>query len=63
MIGQNLIPNNYDSRVDNIDFEQLKQQSQAMRSDIAGGVSKAKTHADFLNAIGAASNTDLLRAK
>jgi tryptophan halogenase len=63
MIGQNLIPDNYDPRVDNSDFEQVKQQSQAMRVDIAGSVSKAKTHADFLNVIGAASNTNLLRAK
>jgi tryptophan halogenase len=63
MLGQNLVPKNYDPRVDNSHFEQVKQQSQAMRADIAGAVNKAKTHADFLNVIGAASNTELLRAK
>jgi tryptophan halogenase len=63
MVGQNLLPNHYDPRVDNSDFEQIKQQSQAMRADIAGAVSNAKSHADFLNIIGAASNTELLRAK
>jgi tryptophan halogenase len=63
MMGQNLFPKNYDPRVDNSNLEQVKQQSQAMRADIAGAVSRAKTHADFLSFIGAASNTDLLRAK
>jgi hypothetical protein len=57
------LPNSYDPRVDNINFEYMKQQSHAMRADIAGGVSKAKTHADFLSFIGAASNTEHLRAK
>jgi tryptophan halogenase len=63
MIGQNLLPKHYDPRVDNSNFEQIKRQSQAMRTDIAGAVSNAKTHADFLKIIGAASNTELLRAK
>lgn len=63
MMGQNLFPNNYDPRVDTSNFEQVKQQSQAMRADIAGAVNSAKTHADFLNIMGAASNTQHLRAK
>jgi tryptophan halogenase len=63
MTGQNLHPHNYDPRVDNSNFEQVKQQSQAMRADIAGAVSHSKTHAEFLNFMGAASNTEYLRAK
>ena len=63
MMGQNLHPYNYDPRVDNANFEQVKQQSQTMREDIASAVNKAQTHADFLNAMGAASNTEYLRAK
>lgn len=63
MMGQNLLPKNYDPRVDNCNFELVKQRSQAMRADIAGAVHNAKTHADFLNVFGAASNTELRRAK
>jgi tryptophan halogenase len=62
MIGQNLLPKNYDPRVDNCNFEWVKKQAQAMRSDISHGVNMAKTHADFLKAVGAASNTAILRA-
>lgn len=62
MMGQNLRPNNYDPRVDNSNFEQVKRQSQAMRVDIADAVRKAKSHTDFLSVMGAASNTEHLRA-
>jgi tryptophan halogenase len=63
MIGQNLMPNNYDPRVDTINFEQVQHASKAMREDIAQGVSQAKTQADFLRVMGAASNTEPLRAR
>lgn len=63
MIGQNLMPKNYDPRVDSINFEQVKRESKAMREDIAKGVRQAKTQADFLHAMGAASNTEPLRAR
>ena len=63
MMGQNLLPKHYDPRVDNSNFEQVKHQSQVMRADIAAGVSSAKTQADFLSAMGAASNAEILRAK
>ncbi|KXI27742.1 tryptophan halogenase family protein [Paraglaciecola hydrolytica] len=63
MLGQNLRPQHYDPRVDNYNFVELKQQAQAMRTDIANGVNQAKNHADFLVAIGAASNSQLIRAK
>ena len=63
MMGQNLLPKHYDPRVDNSNFAQVKHQSQLMRADIASAVSTAKTQADFLNAMGAASNADILRAK
>ncbi|MGJ8680028.1 tryptophan halogenase family protein [Paraglaciecola sp.] len=61
MIGQNLFPNHYDPRVDQSQIEQVKQQFNSMRTDIANSVGRAKTHADFLAAIDAASNTKQLR--
>lgn len=63
MMGQNLLPKDYDPRVDNNRFDSIKHQSQMMRAQISSGVNKAKTHADFIAAIGAASNSGQLRAK
>jgi hypothetical protein len=57
------MPNNYDPIVDTINFEQVQHASKAMREDIAQGVSQAKTQADFLRVMGAASNTEPLRAR
>ena len=62
MLGQNLRPHNYDPRVDNRDFDQIKHHSKAMRADIANAVNSAKTHSEFLQSMGAASHTQLLRA-
>ena len=63
MVGQNLRPEHYDPRVDHLDFEQIKRISDAMRADIAGAVMSAKTHSEYLQSIGAASHTELLRAQ
>lgn len=63
MMGQNLIPNTYDRRVDKSDLQKVQQQAQAMRSDIAQSVMAASTHMDYIRNINAASNTQFLRAQ
>jgi tryptophan halogenase len=62
MMGQNLIPRAYDRRVDGSNFSEIQKRANAMRSDISSAVRAAKTHKDYLQEIGAASNTAILRA-
>lgn len=63
MMGQNLIPQAYDPRVDKSDFEHVKQVSRAMRIDIAQSVAASQAHMDYIRTIGAASNSKILRAQ
>ncbi|MDT0593236.1 tryptophan halogenase family protein [Glaciecola petra] len=62
MMGQNLIPQAYDPRVDKSDFQQIKNMSQSMRKDIAQSVATCQSHMDYIKTIGAASNSKILRA-
>lgn len=63
LIGQNLIPKHCDPRAYNSNVMDVQRQIQAIRSDILAGVGKAKTHAAFLQEIGAASNTVKIRGQ
>jgi len=62
MMGQNLIPKSFDPRVNKSDFNKVQQLSKSMRADIHDSVMQAKTHFDYIREIGAASNTQAIRA-
>lgn len=61
MLGQNMIPSNYDPRVDNMNMNELIVQAAYMRNDIATSVNAAKSHKEFIHSIGAASHSKPLR--
>jgi len=61
MLGQNLIPEHYDPRVNKYQIAELQKHAAGMRQDIAQAVQNCMTHSDFIKAYGAASNTAPLR--
>ena len=61
MLGQNMIPSNYDPRVDKMNIEELTAHAVHMRNDIAMSVNAAKSHKEFIDSIGAASHSKPLR--
>ncbi len=57
MLGQNLIPQGYDPRVDRLPIGDLWEQADAMRNRVRTSVNAAPDHAAFIKQSGAASRT------
>jgi tryptophan halogenase len=62
MLGQNLIPNGYDARVDRLPADALTQGAETMRSRIKASIERAPDHAAYIGQSGFASKTSPLVA-
>ena len=62
MLGQNLMPQAYDPRVDRFDLAELRQDLARIKSETARAVRQTPPQADFLKTYGAASMSSPLKA-
>lgn len=62
MLGQNLLPNSYDPRVDSFAFDELIKTAQNMRENIMAAVQATPSHMDYIKSYGSLSKGMLLKA-
>jgi hypothetical protein len=53
MAGQNLLPNSYDPRVNNFDYDTIKTKLDNLRNENKIAVNKTPDHASYLKKFGA----------